>query len=129
MALKIRERRVRERTLHDYKKHYGYFVNWIREIYPEITSVVEITPQIVRDHVNYMRYDQKRYSGHKYINSENKRVGLSDTTVNIRLRTLKRAVIHYRLSLNLNCSLLMEPEYRRPPLFMNNSRYLRSPIS
>ncbi|WP_350338996.1 hypothetical protein [Paenibacillus sp. UMB4589-SE434] len=42
-----------------------------------------------RDHVNYLRYDRQRYEGHTHINSTNQRVGLSDTTVNIRLRTSK----------------------------------------
>lgn len=49
----------------------------------------ELTPTIIRDHINYMRYDAKRYAKHKYINSEKQTIGLSDTTVNIRLRTLK----------------------------------------
>lgn len=36
-----------------------------------------------------MKYDARRYEKHKFINRENQRIGLSDTTVNIRLRTLK----------------------------------------
>lgn len=80
---------LRERTLLDYVKHYGYFTKWLADAHPEIKHVDEITASIVRDHINYMRYDAVRYDGHKYINSENQRIGLSDTTVNIRLRTLK----------------------------------------
>lgn len=80
---------LRERTMVDYIKHYGYFVSWVEEKYPEIQFVDELTSTIFRDHVNYMRYDARRYNGHKFINKDKQRIGLSDTTVNIRLRTLK----------------------------------------
>ncbi|MGG4185217.1 tyrosine-type recombinase/integrase [Paenibacillus jamilae] len=80
---------LRERSLKDYAKHYGYFVNWLREKHPDIQYVEDITTEIIRDHVAYMKFDKVRYSGHKYIPTENQPVGLSDTTVNIRLRTLK----------------------------------------
>ncbi|XID95789.1 tyrosine-type recombinase/integrase [Paenibacillaceae bacterium WGS1546] len=80
---------MRERTLRDYSKHYGYFVDWLREQYPEITYVGDVTNAMIRDHVSYLRYDRVRYEGHTNIPTENQRVGLSDTTVNIRLRTLK----------------------------------------
>ncbi|TLS53373.1 integrase [Paenibacillus antri] len=80
---------LRDRSLVDYVKHYGYFTKWLSEVHPEIRHVDEITTGIIRDHIAYMRHDAVRYDGHKYINAENQRVGLSDTTVNIRLRTLK----------------------------------------
>ncbi|OMF21860.1 tyrosine-type recombinase/integrase [Paenibacillus sp. FSL H8-0259] len=80
---------LRDRTLKDYEKHYGYFIKWLREKHPEIEYVNDITVALIRDHISYMRYDQRRYEGHTNINSENQRVGLTDTTVNIRLRTLK----------------------------------------
>ncbi|MEK3720565.1 tyrosine-type recombinase/integrase [Paenibacillus sp. FSL H8-0034] len=80
---------LRERTLKDYVKNYGYFLGWLTEKYPEIEYVDELTSTHFRDHVNYMRYDAKRYSGHKFINENKQRIGLTDTTVNIRLRTLK----------------------------------------
>ncbi|MHB0884147.1 tyrosine-type recombinase/integrase [Paenibacillus sp. SEL1] len=80
---------LRERSLKDYAKHYGYFVDWLREKHPDIQYVEDITTEIIRDHVAYMKFDKVRYSGHKYIPTENQPVGLSDTTVNIRLRTLK----------------------------------------
>ncbi|OMD80438.1 MULTISPECIES: site-specific integrase [Paenibacillus] len=80
---------LRERTLKDYNKHFGYFFTWLTENYPEMQFIDELTPSIIRDHINYMRFDAKRYANHKYINSDKQRIGLSDTTVNIRLRTLK----------------------------------------
>ncbi|OAB39061.1 integrase [Paenibacillus macquariensis subsp. defensor] len=80
---------LRDRTLMDYRKHFRYFYEWLSEQYPEMEFVDELTTSQVRDHINYMRYDARRYEKHKFINSENQRIGLSDTTVNIRLRTLK----------------------------------------
>lgn len=80
---------LRESTLKDYRKHFGYFTDWLSKVHPEITTVDQLDTVLFRDHVNYMRYDAVRYDGHKFINSENQRVGLADTTVNIRLRTLK----------------------------------------
>lgn len=83
---------LRERTLTDYRKHYGYFTKWLRENH-DVEFVGELTVNHFRDFINYMRYDAKRYEGHKYITSE-QRVGLTDTTVNIRLRTLKAIFNH-----------------------------------
>lgn len=80
---------LRERSLLDYEKHYRYFVTWLNEAHSDIAYVGDITTDIIRDHVSYMKYDKVRYSGHKFIPAEKQRVGLSDTTVNIRLRTLK----------------------------------------
>lgn len=80
---------LRERTLVDYAKHYGYFVDWLREAHADVEYVDEITTQMIRDHISYLKYDRTRYEGHKYIPTKEQRVGLSDTTVNIRLRTLK----------------------------------------
>lgn len=79
---------LRERTIQDYQKLWGYFFEWVNEHY-QIQYVDEIDHNMIREYVNYMRYDARRYDGHKYINAENQRVGLSDTTVNIRLRALK----------------------------------------
>jgi integrase/recombinase XerD len=79
---------LRERTLTDYSKHWGYFTKWLVQYYAEVHYVSEITVDMIRNHVNYMRHDAKRYDGHKYISGE-QGIGLSNTTINIRLRTLK----------------------------------------
>ncbi|MBJ8192786.1 integrase, partial [Bacillus cereus] len=42
---------LRERSLKDYAKHYGYFVDWLREKHPDIQYVEDITTEIIRDHV------------------------------------------------------------------------------
>ncbi|MGG1553295.1 tyrosine-type recombinase/integrase [Paenibacillus ferrarius] len=78
---------LRERTLKDYSKHWGYFAKWLNEHF-EINEVADISVDIIRNHVNYMKHDAKRYEGHKFITGE-QGIGLTDTTINIRLRTLK----------------------------------------
>ncbi|MCQ4363028.1 tyrosine-type recombinase/integrase [Mycobacterium gordonae] len=80
---------LRDRTLLDYVKHYGYFTKWLRSAHPEVTYVGDITVAMLRDHISYMKYDHTRYEGHANISSEGQRIGLTDTTINIRLRTLK----------------------------------------
>lgn len=78
---------LRERTLKDYRKDWRYFVNWLQMNY-EIETVDELTPHIFRDYINYLKYDAQKYQGHKFIKSE-QGIGLSDTTINIRLRVYR----------------------------------------
>ncbi|MEK3879798.1 tyrosine-type recombinase/integrase [Paenibacillus sp. FSL M7-0420] len=80
---------LRERTIKDYYKHFHYFYSWLQERYPEMEFIDELTASHIRDHINYMRFDARRYENHKYIDSDKQRIGLTDTTVNIRLRTMK----------------------------------------
>lgn len=80
---------VRERTLEDYEKHFGYFTKWLAKHHAEIKYVHELSTAIFRDHIAWMKYDAKRYDGHKHINAKDYGTGLSDTTINIRIRTLK----------------------------------------
>lgn len=49
---------LRERTLLDYAKHWSYFKKWLVQHY-EINEVAEITVDLVRNHVNYMKHDAK----------------------------------------------------------------------
>jgi site-specific recombinase XerD len=78
---------LRERTLRDYRKDWGYFVSWLQKNY-EIETVDELTPQIFRDYINYLKYDAPKYDGHKFIQSD-QGIGLSETTINIRLRVYR----------------------------------------
>lgn len=80
---------LRERTLFDYEKDYRYFTQWLAEFHPDIEYVHQLSPSIFRDHITWMKYDAKKYSGHKYNNKKDHGTGLADTTVNIRLRVLK----------------------------------------
>lgn len=80
---------VRERTVKDYVRHFSYFKKWILKNHADVQYVDEITTNTVRDFVLYMKHGARRYEGHKYIKAEGQRVGLTDVTINIRLRTLK----------------------------------------
>jgi integrase/recombinase XerD len=84
---------LRERTLRDYEKDWNYFMVWLNKNY-EIEYVDELTPHHFRDYINYLKYDAKKYDGHKYIKSDEQGVGLSETTINIRLRVYK-AIFNY----------------------------------
>ncbi len=83
---------VRPRTLKDYKNNWRYFVNWLVKNY-EIETVDELSPQIFRDYINYLKHDAIRYEGHIYIKKIGG-VGLADTTINIRLRIFKAMLNH-----------------------------------
>lgn len=83
---------LRERTLRDYRKDWGYFVSWVQKTH-EIVYVHELSPHIFREYINYLKNDAKKYEGHKYITNP-QGTGLSDTTINIRLRVY-RAIFNY----------------------------------
>jgi integrase/recombinase XerD len=85
---------LRERTLQDYIKTWRYFTNWLKKNYEEIQTIDQLTTEIFRNYINYMKYDAKRYDGHKFIDAEKQDIGLSDTTINIRLRVF-RAFFNY----------------------------------
>ncbi|WP_249038320.1 site-specific integrase, partial [Lysinibacillus varians] len=72
---------LRPRTLKDYRKDWSYFVKWLEQTYG-IETVDELAPQIFRDYINHLKYDAKKYEGHKFIKEE-QGLGLADTTINI----------------------------------------------
>lgn len=72
---------LRERTLNDYRKLYGYFTEWISEYYPDIKHVNEITSGVIRQYINYLT--------DRHYNERSKEYGLSPVTINIRLRNLR----------------------------------------
>ncbi|NSL51721.1 tyrosine-type recombinase/integrase [Calidifontibacillus erzurumensis] len=85
---------VRERTLKDYVKMFGYFTKWLEENYEDIETVDQLTADVFRNYIHYMKYDKRKYDGHKYIKYEQQPIGLSDTTININLRCL-RSMFNY----------------------------------
>lgn len=84
---------LRERTLKDYAKMWGYFTDWLNDNY-EIQYIDELNSDHFRNYINYMKYDKRRYDGHKYINYEEQPIGLADTTININLRSLRAFFNH-----------------------------------
>lgn len=85
---------IRERTLVDYINTWRYFTEWLKENYSDVELISHITTEMIRNYVNYLKYDAVRYSGHKLIDTSKQRVGLADTTINIRLRVY-RALFNY----------------------------------
>lgn len=84
---------VRDRTVRDYTKMWGYFIDWLNDNY-EVKNFDELNAEVFRNYINYMKYDKRKYDGHKYIDANKQEIGLSDTTININLRTL-RAIFNY----------------------------------
>jgi integrase/recombinase XerD len=84
---------VRDRTARDYIKMWRYFTDWLFENY-EIETVDELDADVFRNYINFMKYDKRKYDGHKYIDADNQGIGLADTTININLRSL-RSIINY----------------------------------
>ncbi|MFS0647042.1 tyrosine-type recombinase/integrase [Siminovitchia sp. 179-K 8D1 HS] len=84
---------VRDRTLKDYSNMFRYFTDWLLDNY-EVEFVDELSPDVFRNYINYMKYDKRKYTGHKYIDADKQDVGLSDTTININLRCL-RSLFNY----------------------------------
>ncbi|WML32542.1 tyrosine-type recombinase/integrase [Neobacillus sp. OS1-32] len=84
---------VRDRTIKDYVKMWGYFTDWLFANY-EVKTVDELEADVFRNYINFMKYDKKRYDGHKYIDAGKQGIGLADTTININLRCL-RSLFNY----------------------------------
>lgn len=78
---------VRPRTLADYKSYWRYFRKWLAESYPEIDEVKQITTTVLRDYIEYMSFDHKRYGDDKYRKKDDRK--LSPVTVASRLRAIQ----------------------------------------
>jgi integrase/recombinase XerD len=85
---------LRERTLRDYEKMWRYFTDWLKENYEEVETVDQLTRDMFRNYISYLRYDAKRYDGHKFIDAEQQGVGLKEATINIRVRTYRAIFNH-----------------------------------
>jgi integrase/recombinase XerD len=64
---------MRERTISDYYVHMNYFTQYLEEFYPDVKHIQEITTDIIRSYITYLRDKRK----------------LANSTINIRLRTLR----------------------------------------
>jgi integrase/recombinase XerD len=72
---------LREKTLISYGEHYRFFMRWVDEQQIDISEINELTPNLIRDYLTYMKED--------HFNIKTKEYGLSDQTVNARLRFLR----------------------------------------
>jgi integrase/recombinase XerD len=78
---------LRERTLKDHKDHFRYFNEFLETTGSVVNLVEEVTPSLCRAYVAYLKNEKSKWDTHENIPTEN--MGISDTTINIRLRTLK----------------------------------------
>ena len=83
-----RVERVRDSTIRDYYSHIEYLSDYMTEVEClKKPFIGDLTAVLIRRYINYMLTEKTRYSGIK--GRRDKFVGLSPTTVNIRLRTLR----------------------------------------
>lgn len=79
---------VRQRTVEEYRHHIRYLSDYLSsELGWQKFNVDELTPEIIRGYIKYLRTERKRYEGAE--GREDTTVGLSVNTINIRLRTLR----------------------------------------
>ncbi|WP_051967865.1 tyrosine-type recombinase/integrase [Brevibacillus thermoruber] len=82
---------LRDRTLSEHRKLYGYFRDWLQQKIPH-PKVGDITRETVQAYITYMAQERVHYEGHTFNPAKNApevKVGLSPMTINIRLRALK----------------------------------------
>lgn len=79
---------VRPRTVSDYLKHIEYLSDFMTQTEGLLTPLLtDLSADMIRRYIKYMLTEKRRYEG--VDGRKDKRVGLSPTTINIRLRTLR----------------------------------------
>ena len=84
--IKVSEGRA-PNTLRQYVDNFNYFIKFLEIANVEPKSS-EISKELLRSYIKYMRKDIKRFDGHKYKNEQQTK-GLSITTCNTRMKTLR----------------------------------------
>ncbi|MED1206147.1 tyrosine-type recombinase/integrase [Heyndrickxia acidicola] len=72
---------TRKNTVRIYYENFGIFSKWFRNEYPDYTKANDLTTPIIREYLNYLKEER--------FNLKTKEYGLSDQTLNARLRFLK----------------------------------------
>lgn len=52
---------LRKPTFTSYNEHFNFFMNWLKEHYSEVKFVNDLSTQIIRQYVNYLRLDHFNY--------------------------------------------------------------------
>jgi integrase/recombinase XerD len=81
---KVTEGRTK-RTLDSYRENYGYLVEYMNEsgLGQDIRN---ITVDFIRDYITYMLNEREQFDGHRFKLKTLNKVGLSPSTVNLRLK-------------------------------------------
>ncbi|MBA9086476.1 integrase/recombinase XerD [Fontibacillus solani] len=82
-----RAEKVRDRTLADYRSYWRYFREWLTDAHPEIDIIAELTAATIREYIEYMSFEHKRYGTDKHRKKDDRK--LSPATVKSRLRALQ----------------------------------------
>lgn len=77
---------VRPRTIKDYRSHVKYLKEYLNTR-DDFKVISDLNSQMIRDYIIYLKDGKKAYEGAKHRKELDR--GLSPTTINIRLRTLK----------------------------------------
>lgn len=80
---------LKERTIKDHKQHFKYFTTFLYKHKPDIKKVNDLTSTTISDYISYMKNEKRLWDNHPDLKKTTNTKGLSATTINIRLRTLK----------------------------------------
>ncbi|MFV8520887.1 tyrosine-type recombinase/integrase [Bacillus sp. SBS7] len=76
------------RTLHQYKENFRYFTYFLD--YKSLSRNIDtITTDVIRNYVVFMQNEKIQFEDHNYKPNDCKKVGLSPSTLNTRLKTLR----------------------------------------
>lgn len=75
-------------TLNQYEDNYGFFVEYL-DRHGIRRSMKDITKQTIREYIIYMRDKWIKFKDHKFKTEAEMTVGLSPSTINTRLKTLR----------------------------------------
>lgn len=87
----IRDRKaegVGERAVEDYEYSFHYIKDYLDRVGLE-HDIRNITEDLIRDYIVFMRDEAVRFENHQFKKDEYKTVGLSPSTINTRIKSLK----------------------------------------
>ncbi|MED1202550.1 tyrosine-type recombinase/integrase [Heyndrickxia acidicola] len=76
------------RTLGQYEDNYGYFTTYL-DVKGIKRYVSEITKEVIRNYITYMRDELVKFEGHRFKTKESMTKGLAPSSINTRLKTLR----------------------------------------
>ncbi|WPS88859.1 tyrosine-type recombinase/integrase [Brevibacillus halotolerans] len=78
----------KDRTLASYKDNYGFFVAYM-DLRGLGRDVRNVDVEMIRSYIVWMLKEKIRFEGHKFKSEAEQTVGLTPTTVNTRLKTMR----------------------------------------
>ncbi|WP_419893594.1 tyrosine-type recombinase/integrase [Oceanobacillus kimchii] len=75
-------------TIAQYKQNYRYFTDYLDKCDIE-RNFAELNKTIFRNYISFMREDMVKFANHAYKTDRERTVGLSPSTINTRMKTLR----------------------------------------